>query len=209
MTAKELMTQAAVATLRGDPQAVEKANRALAMLREVNPKVKQTEKESAEIGLSYEQRPEFLAWYRARTGYAVEGPCHTLAGLRGGRIVFVVVYSHFSARGCELSIATDMRRSWASRRVLRAILSVPFAQWGLGRVSFLVAADNVASLKMMRQLGAVVEGRLRHHFAEDVDGIVFGLLKTECRWLKRRGTPPVSAMTQGFEQPPTHVSTHV
>lgn len=47
----------------------------------------------------------------------------------------------------------------------------------------MVQSDNVKSLKMMRQLGAVGEGLCRHTFGEHVDAVVFGMLKEECKWL--------------------------
>ena len=50
-------------------------------------------------------------------------------------------------------------------------------------MTFVVKSDNLASLEMMPRLGAVEEGRIRHTFGEHVDGIVFGMLKEECRWL--------------------------
>lgn len=98
-------------------------------------------------------------------------------------IRFVVVYSRFYEQECWMSIATDGSRTWATKRSLRAIFALPFGQWGLRRVTFLVRADNEKSLKMVRQAGGEQEGRARKLFKDDADGIFFGMLREECKWV--------------------------
>lgn len=44
------------------------------------------------------------------------------------------------------------------------------------------AADNAPMIACLHKLGAREEGRLRKWFPGDVDGLVFGMLKEECRW---------------------------
>lgn len=114
--------------------------------------------------------------------------CRWVAGLADGGVVWVAVYSHFSTRNCLVSIATDGSKRWASRTTFRTICGFAFKQWGLARMTFLVAVDNERSLAMFRHsgrasFGAVEEGRMRVAFNGDVDGIVFGLLAKECKWL--------------------------
>lgn len=104
-----------------------------------------------------------------------------LSGVGGG-ICFVVIYSRFTKRDCWMSIATDGKKRWATRASLRAMFALPFEQWGLKRLTFMVRADNELSLKMMRQAGAVEEGRARKCFDGGVDGIAFGMLPDECRY---------------------------
>lgn len=96
--------------------------------------------------------------------------------------MFVVIYSRFGPRNCELTIATDGTRRWASKRSLRAIFHVPFTQWALARVTFVVRADNKTSIDMCERLGAVQEGVIRKAFADDVHGVVLGMLREECSW---------------------------
>lgn len=135
------------------------------------------------------QDERFLRWASQRLGSDWSpAACRWLSGLDGEAIVWVVVYSHFSSRNCQLSIATDGTRRWASRASLRAIFSAPFLQWGMRRVSFVVASDNAPSLRMMGKrgrspLGVVEEGRVRAAFPNDVDGLLFGMLKEECKWI--------------------------
>lgn len=114
--------------------------------------------------------------------------CRWVAGLADGSIVWVAVFSHFSSTNCQLSVATDGSKRWASRATFRAILSHPFRQWNLARVTMIVDERNEAALAMHRRkgrftIGGKEEGRMRDLFGEGCDGIVFGLLRRECQWV--------------------------
>lgn len=82
-----------------------------------------------------------------------------------------------------MSIATDGSKSWASRRMLRYCFKVPFVQWKLARVTFIVPEKNRESLELVDRLGAVEEGRVRALFADDDAGVVFGMLRRDCKWI--------------------------
>lgn len=132
----------------------------------------------------YEQDLRLLHWAEQRLAVSWDAThCRWIAGVTESGISFVVVYSHFSPRNCELTIATDGRKTWATKRSLRAIFAPPFVHWGLRRVTFIVKADNQPSIRMLETAGARREGIARMAFDGDVDGIVFGMLKEECRYL--------------------------
>lgn len=135
------------------------------------------------------QDPRLLRWAgeRAQARFDPAG-CRWLAGVLPGELLFVTVYSHFSSRNCQVSIATDGTQRWATRAGLRAIFSLPFNDWGLRRVSFIVDERNEKSMRLMRHrgrspLGVVEEGRVRAAYPE-ADGILFGMLKEECKWIR-------------------------
>lgn len=96
-------------------------------------------------------------------------------------LLAVVVYSRFTRYGCEMSIASS-HPTWCSRRFLRAAFSYPFRQCRLERVSFVTTMDNPETIVLLQRLGAKEEGVLRRWFGE-LDGIVYGMLREECRWL--------------------------
>ena len=124
-----------------------------------------------------------LTWAQERLGVQWDaGQVRWLSGVADGSPVFVVVYSRFSARNCELSIATDGTKRWATRRALRAIFHIPFHQWKLRRVTFVINAENKVSIDLCERLGAVREGVVRKSFPDDADGLVLGLLAEECPW---------------------------
>lgn len=134
------------------------------------------------------QDARLLAW-AAQKLKATYSPatCKWVGALDAGGVVWVAVYSHFSERNCAISLATNGSKRWASRATFRTILRIPFVEWGLARVTFVVDERNEASLRMMRKdgrfcVGAREEGRMRAMF-DGADGIVFGLLKEECKWI--------------------------
>jgi RimJ/RimL family protein N-acetyltransferase len=94
----------------------------------------------------------------------------------------VVVYTRFSPHNCEMSIATDGKRAWASREFLRVVYRYPFEQLALARVTAVIEQDNTPSLSMCRKLGHVQEGTLKQWFGAK-DGIVMRMLRSECRWI--------------------------
>lgn len=129
------------------------------------------------------QDERLLRWAEQRLDVCFKGTeCSWIAGISDNAIAFVVVYSRFSRRNCEMTIATDGGKRWATRRSLRAIFHPPFVQWELERVTFMVEANNKASIRMCRTAGARVEGVLRKWFGEQ-NGVVFGMLRNECRYL--------------------------
>lgn len=131
----------------------------------------------------YAQNQDYLAWAETRLGISwAPREARWVAGRDAGGVIWVVVFSRFSARNCELTIATDGSKRWATKRSLRAIFGYPFRALNLRRVTFVVRDDNHKSRGLVLRLGASFEGRVRKAFDGDVDGIVFGMLKEECRW---------------------------
>lgn len=110
----------------------------------------------------------------------------TLASIDESGILCVVLYSNFSARNCEMSIASASP-SWCSRRFLRAAFSYPFITLNLRRVVFITGSDNRKTIDLCERLGAKREGLLRNWFdgadGYGTDGIIYGLLREECIWI--------------------------
>lgn len=94
----------------------------------------------------------------------------------------VVVYTRFSEHNCEMSVATNLKKTWARRPFLRAVYRYPFVQRGFARVTAVIEEDNTPSLTMCRKLGHVEEGLLKQWFGAK-DGVVMRMLRSECRWL--------------------------
>lgn len=82
-----------------------------------------------------------------------------------------------------MSIATDGDARWGSREFMRVCYSYVFHQCKLRRITVVVEADNERSLVMCRKLGHVQEGVLKQWFGAK-DGIVFRMLKEECKWVR-------------------------
>lgn len=98
-------------------------------------------------------------------------------------IVGAVIFSEYTGNDIHASVAST-NPCWWHRRYLRMLYEYAFEQCGCARISALVNENNAKSLKLVRGLGFQEEGRLRRYFNPQ-DGIVFGQLRSECKWLKR------------------------
>jgi len=107
--------------------------------------------------------------------------CKTIANVTD-EIEAVVVYTRFTPHNCEMSIATNGKRTWGTRAFIKTCYRYPFIQCGLNRITVVIEADNDYSLRLCRKLGHVEEGCLKEWFGSK-DGIVMRMLKSECVWL--------------------------
>lgn len=90
-----------------------------------------------------------------------------------------VVFTQYSK--ANIVVATVLEAP-LTRRFLRAIFYYPFHQLGVRRVTALVDAKNTKSRSLVEKVGFVKEGTMREAAPED-DVIVYGMLRSECRWI--------------------------
>lgn len=135
--------------------------------------------------LVYDTNRAVLDWASDRIGLGREWPddatCITLQD-EGGTICAVWVFCRFEASDCEIHIATNGRRNWASRDVLAAVSAFPFWQLKLHRVTAPVACRNIASQIMCIKLGFVPECLKRNALPND-DVVQLVMFKDRCPWL--------------------------
>lgn len=68
------------------------------------------------------------------------------------------------------------------REAMKAIIDYGFYQMHLNRIEAFIGQDNVPSLRLVRSLGFIEEGRLRQHYCKNgrmEDSLVFALLRDE------------------------------
>jgi RimJ/RimL family protein N-acetyltransferase len=135
--------------------------------------------------VTYEQLPEFFEWASGilNVNYRHGDSCKVVTNVIDNRIRGVVVYTSFTRRNCEMSMASDGSGHWITREFLRAAFGYPFLQMDLARVTGIVEHDNERALRLNMRLGFMIEGKLRGWF-KDKDGIIFGMLANECRWIQ-------------------------
>lgn len=109
------------------------------------------------------------------------GPCVSIGIGDADRLLAAVLYTDYTGHSIQLSIAAESVR-WCSRRTVKEIFSYPFNDLACLRVTALVASDNTRSISLVERTGWKKEGLLRKGFG-DVDMIVYGMLREECRWL--------------------------
>ena len=101
-----------------------------------------------------------------------------------GSVWGCVGYDRFTSHNCEIHMAGDP--GWISPSMIRHAFRYPFGQLGLSRVTGLVASDDDEVLDLDRRMGFKEEGRMREALGPDVDIVVLGMMKEECRirWQK-------------------------
>lgn len=134
-----------------------------------------------------EQKPEYIEWIGRKLGCDYSnGVFTTIAHLDdSGEILCVVLYSNWVRSGCEMVIASSSPK-WCTRDFMRVAFGYVFNQSKRDRVTFIVEEHNLKSLSLCDRLGAKPEGVLRKWFGK-TDGIIFGMLKEECKWIKETG----------------------
>lgn len=131
--------------------------------------------------LVFQHDQEIARWVGERTR-ATYGQSRAIGIADGDELIAGVVYSNFREGNIEMSIAADHPR-WCRRGIIRALFHYPLVQLECRRITCIIPADNQKSLRLCRGLGFKIEGLCREVFGP-VDGIICGLLKRECKWLK-------------------------
>lgn len=136
------------------------------------------------VDLIYDDDERLIRWASLRIGGGIQfrSDAKAIGGARDGEIVAVTVFDGFSVCDCNIHIATDLSRQWASRGYLAASFAFPFVQCGFSRVTGLVPSKNIPALTFDMKLGFTLEGRIRHGMPDD-DIIILGMLREECRWI--------------------------
>lgn len=139
--------------------------------------------------LIFDQDLAVADWVAARVPHAsgLPGlPFHAIGVADDREVIAGVVYSGFTARNCEMSIASTSPR-WAQRGVIRALLHYPLVQNDLARVTAMVPHDADRTLRFLRGIGFKSEGTLRDWFGPRRHGVVMGFLRRDYDRLFRKG----------------------
>lgn len=95
----------------------------------------------------------------------------------------VIWFNAFYSSQASLHVASNGKRKWATRRVLRTVFAFAFHHLSLNRLNFVVSARNVPVQVLALKVGLRIEGVARCGANDGTDGILFGMLAHECRWL--------------------------
>ncbi len=136
------------------------------------------------------QREQVAKWVTSRirhqepmiTGYEALGALDSQGNLIGG---FIYCEHRPCPGGGSIAIIASGERGWLSRGNLKVFLGdYPFKQLGCHRISAMVAKSNKKARHVIERLGFRNEGTIRGAFAPGKDGIFYGLLKEESRFLR-------------------------
>lgn len=135
--------------------------------------------------LVYGQDAAVAEFVRARAPHASNGFDKYIAiGVeQGGEIIAGCVYNEYRGHSMHVSIASTTPR-WATRKTLFAFFAYPFLQLQVKRLTAYTGRSMSSVRRFLERLGFVQEGVLRAGFADD-DCVVYGMLRDECRWIRK------------------------
>ena len=87
----------------------------------------------------------------------------------------------------SMHVASDGNRRWLTREVLALIFGYAFEHKGVVRINAIVAQANLPAQVMCLKLGFRIEATLRCGADDGTNGILFGMLITECPWWQPAG----------------------
>lgn len=130
-----------------------------------------------------------LEWCGARLGCVFPSGAVAMGVARENDLLAVVAFENYrkGSQGeplnIECSIAADSPR-WITKGTVRAILSYPFNQLRVQRVTAYVREDNTRSIKFLNGLGFIREGYIREALENKTGVYITGMLRDDAkRWL--------------------------
>ena len=133
--------------------------------------------------------PHVSEWVAKRVGLECAddfGP-HASIGVARDKPIAGVVYSWLRkephGNDVRVSIAAVTGSHWAQPVVLRRLFEYPFEQLDCVRLTAIIREGNAASERMVRHMGFRKEGVMRRAWDGKSNALVYGMLKSECRYL--------------------------
>lgn len=112
------------------------------------------------------------------------GPCRAVGVTSddGARLLGVCVFHnyHRSVGLVEISFAA-VSPKWATRGIIRALLSVAFEQYGCRKVCLQIPHDNARAIRFNEGIGFRREATLRHHYGQGRHVLVLSMMLNEYR----------------------------
>jgi ribosomal protein S18 acetylase RimI-like enzyme len=113
-----------------------------------------------------------------------EADKQSVAWEKDGELLAAVLFRNHAGADVEAVAAADRLKEFFSPQLISAGFSYPFSELGCRRVTVYVASNNAKSRRFVERLGFKQEGTIRQFVDRDIDLLVYGLLREECRWLK-------------------------
>jgi RimJ/RimL family protein N-acetyltransferase len=107
-----------------------------------------------------------------------------LGVVRGSQLIGGAVYHNFRGHDIEVTVAFEDPR-WALPGTLRALFAYPFETLRCARMTAVVARKNKRSRRLTEGLGFRLEGVARRAIDGKQDAMIYGMLREECRWLRK------------------------
>lgn len=100
-----------------------------------------------------------------------------------GDFVGGVIVSNFRGTDCEISCAAETPAAWRPT-VMCGVFTYIFMQLGCVRCTSITTKRNRKARNFLLDLGFQLEGNIRLGYDGTKDALIYGLLASECRWIK-------------------------
>lgn len=130
-----------------------------------------------------------LSWARGRMRevdphFNFRNDAYAIGHVRKDAFVGAAVFDTFSDGDCLVHLVSDGSKRWMTRDFATVAMAYPFLQCDFPRITCMVSENNEASLRYTAKFGWSLEGYLRGAGTNGEGLLVFGMLRSECRWLR-------------------------
>ncbi|WP_417724558.1 GNAT family N-acetyltransferase [Salipiger sp.] len=101
------------------------------------------------------------------------------------RLRAVMVATDWKVHDCHLHIVSDGSRGWVMPSFPQVVFRYLFEIRKLRRVTATTQEHNIKTQILCLKLGFAFEGRLRGGSLDGSDGIVMGMTRASCRWIRK------------------------
>lgn len=101
-----------------------------------------------------------------------------------GKLIAGVVFDNKHQAAMQMHVASDGSRHWMTPAYMAACFGYAFNQEKVNLLVGLVRADNVDAQRFDEHLGFKKRGQLPQACTDGMDLIVYGMLKSECRYIE-------------------------
>lgn len=102
---------------------------------------------------------------------------------KDGNLIAGVIFKNKNASSIMMHVASDGSRHWMTPAYMAACFGYAFNQEKVNLIIGLVRADNYEAQRFDEHLGFKRLGQLPQACSDGTDIIIYGMLKSECRYL--------------------------
>ena len=134
--------------------------------------------------LVYGQDVRVRDWVSERIGEDLSDAAVAIGVEEDGELIAGVAYNMYTGAAICMNVAATPGKRWTTKEFMYAFFAYPFVQLNCRRVTGLVRASNEVARKFDEHVGFTQEGVLREAFEDGEDAVLYGMLKSECKWIR-------------------------
>lgn len=132
----------------------------------------------------YGQDERVRNWVAERIGENLDDATAAIGVEEDGELIAGVAYNMYTGASICMNVAAEPGKRWTTKEFMYAFFAYPFVQLNCNRVTGLVRRSNSVARKFDEHVGFVQEGVIRQAFEDGEDAILYGMLKSECKWIR-------------------------